>query len=61
MKFFEQMDTTERETMIRKAVAFNVSLEGMDQTAQAILQDVPQKKSKQSHVPIQPATYQTVE
>lgn len=46
MKFYEQMDSVEREDMLRKAVAFNVSLEGMDETAQAILHATIQQESE---------------
>jgi hypothetical protein len=61
MKFYEQMDPTERETMIRKAVAFSVYLEGMDDTAQAILQETVQEKSKKILSTIEPKDDQTNE
>ncbi len=61
MKFFEEMDPVDRETMIRKAVAFNVSLEGMDETAQAILQETAQKESKKILTTVEPATDRTSE
>jgi hypothetical protein len=61
MKFFEQMDPVERETMIRKAVAFSVSLEGMDETAQAILQETVQEKSQKVLSTIEPKDDQTSE
>ena len=59
MKFFEQMDPVEREVMIRKAVAFNLSLEGMNDAAQAILQETVQENSKKIPATDEPVTDRT--
>ncbi|MEW6236759.1 MAG: hypothetical protein AB1656_15350 [Candidatus Omnitrophota bacterium] len=59
MKFYEQMDPVEREEMIRKAVAFNVSLEGMEEAAQAILQVAIKQESETNLLTNSPASDHT--
>ncbi len=62
MKFYEQMDPVKREAMIRRAVAFNISLEGMDETAQEIMREtILLEKSPKVQATIEPTTNQTNE
>lgn len=61
MKFYEQMEPIEREAMIRNAVAFSVSLEGMDETALAILQETVEEQSQTILSTLEPSTVQTNE
>lgn len=46
MKYYEQMNEIEREIMLREAVAFNVSLEGMDESARILLEEATHLRSK---------------
>lgn len=46
MKYYEQMNEIEREIMLREAVAFNVSLEGMDESARILLEEAAHLRSK---------------
>jgi len=60
MKFHEKMDSVEREDMFRKAVAFNVSLEGIEDTARANLQATIQQESEKILSTLAPANDQTI-
>ncbi|RJP19325.1 MAG: hypothetical protein C4527_27495 [Candidatus Omnitrophota bacterium] len=61
MKFFEQMDEIEREAMLREAVAFNVSLEAMDESARLLLEEAARLRMQKVRATLKKAGDQTNE
>ena len=61
MKFFEEMEPIEREIMIREAAAFNVSLEGMDESAKILLEEAASLQAQKVKTTLQEADGQTAE
>ena len=61
MKFYEQMDPIEREAMILRAAAFNVSLEGMEESKKRLLEEAQKVQSQKVHAILQEASDQTTE
>ncbi len=61
MKFFEQMDVDEREAMILRAAAFNMSLEGMEDSKNRLLEEAKRVQTKKDQAILQKVNSQTNE
>ncbi len=61
MKYFEEMEPQKREAMILRAAAFNVSLEGMEESKQRLLNEAARIQSKKINVILAKAGDQTDE